>query len=70
MIAPRLFAVASALTRPLGQGISVLAEVTFIAAETARDAEDAVRRNLTDRPDGWVVSAMATAQVPKPEDAS
>jgi hypothetical protein len=70
MIAPRLFAVASALTRPLGQGISVFSEVTFVAAETAQDAEDTVRRNLPARPDGWVVSAMATAQVPRLEDAS
>lgn len=70
MIAPRLFAVAAALTRPLGQGIGVRAEVLFAAAETAQDAEDAVRRNLTDRPEGWVVSSMATAQLPQPKDAS
>jgi hypothetical protein len=68
MIAPRMFAVSSALTRPLGQGIAVRAGVNFAAAETAQDAEDAVRRDLTDRPDGWVVSSMSTAQVPKPEE--
>lgn len=68
MIAPRMFAVSSALTRPLGQGIAVRAGVNFAAAETAQDAEDTVRQLLTGRPDGWVVSSMSTAQVPKPEE--
>jgi hypothetical protein len=68
MIAHRMFAVSSALTRPLGQGIAVRAGVNFAAAETAQDAEDKVRQLLTGRPDGWVVSSMSTAQVPKPEE--
>jgi hypothetical protein len=68
MIAHRMFAVSSALTRPLGQGIAVRAGVNFAAAETAQDAEDKVRQLLTGRPDGWVVSSMATEQLPKPEE--
>lgn len=68
MIAHRMFAVSTAMSRPLGQGIAVLAGVTFASAETAQDAEDKVRREMTGRPDGWVVSSMSTAQVPKPEE--